>query len=118
MAKHLKTHGKSPPEDSSRQASPGPAKKFKGCGSASTDLMSKFVVRLTRKEALAKCAAEDGFAIDAIRNSEAIKSYLTSKGFEMPKTASSIKTKVRNRMKSSRLQILVWLKYHFKEKSK
>jgi hypothetical protein len=33
-------------------------------------------------------------------------------------TASSIKTKVRNRMKSSRLQILVWLKYHFKEKSK
>jgi hypothetical protein len=54
-------------------------KLWKCCG---MDLMSKFIVRLTRKEALAKCTAEEEFSINAMRKSKAIKCKRKSKEIE------------------------------------
>lgn len=51
----------------------------------------KFIKRASRNELLAKCAAKDGFSFRAITHSEAIRSFILSKNYDMPKSEVTIK---------------------------
>jgi hypothetical protein len=51
-----------------------------------------FVQRVTLKKILSKCAAFDDFTASRMIKSEAIKGYVASKGYEMPRS----KTKTWN----------------------
>lgn len=52
--------------------------------------MTHFVIRESRSQLLAKCAAKDGFAISKIISSDACKSYLSSRQHQMPNSPSTV----------------------------
>ena len=55
-----------------------------------TRSMLDFVKRESLGEILAKCAAKDGFSIQKMVDSDAIKGYLRTKQFKMPKSPATV----------------------------
>lgn len=58
---------------------------------AKNEPIFKFLIRESLNEILAKCSAWDGFSFRAISRSEAIKGYVLSKNYEMPKSETTIR---------------------------
>ena len=52
--------------------------------------MRNFLERQSLDDILAELAAKDGFSVNGMKNLSALKAYLRTKGFEMPKSANSI----------------------------
>jgi hypothetical protein len=52
--------------------------------------MMNFIKKESLAEILSRVAAVDGMSINAITNSKAIKGYVESKGFKMPKSPTTI----------------------------
>lgn len=50
-----------------------------------------FIQKETLEELLAKCAAYDGFSVNSIRKSSAIKGFLAQRGYSIPKSGNTIK---------------------------
>lgn len=78
----LKSNKRSSSEGSSSEASTSKSVK--------TSLLHKFVRRESRSRLIAKCAAKDGFSIKQITQSDAIKSFIISRGYEMPKSEKTV----------------------------
>lgn len=55
-----------------------------------TGAMLNFVGRESLNEILAKCAAKDGFSIRGITFSEAIRGFVRSRNYEMPKSETTV----------------------------
>lgn len=55
-----------------------------------TPNLFNFVTRISLECILSKCASLDGFSIRQICRSEAITGYVTFKGFDMPKSKSTV----------------------------
>lgn len=53
--------------------------------------ISKFITRESLGEILAKCAAKDGFPFKSIVNSAAIKGYVRSHDYNMPKSSKTVR---------------------------
>lgn len=89
MRNHLKVHNKSNPneKDSDDVTVAEPAlKKFKSLKQPDLKL---FVKKESLGELLAKCAAKDGFSINAITNSSAIKELIQKRGYQMPRSTTT-----------------------------
>lgn len=71
-------------------AQPSTSKKFKFETSTSAPIV-KFLQKESLGELLAKCAAYDGFSINAIIRSTAIREFITKRGYEMPRTRHTVK---------------------------
>lgn len=50
--------------------------------------------RESLQEILAKCAAKDGFSFNAIVHSEAIKGFVTSRNYNMPRSCNTIRKNI------------------------
>lgn len=61
---------------------------------ASTSLITNFIKKESLNEILSKCAAKDGFSFNAIINSEAIRGYVVSRNYNMPKSCATIRGKI------------------------
>jgi hypothetical protein len=76
MMNHLKTH------NIERKSDETPANMVK---SSTSQTVLNFVRRESLNEILAKCAAKDGFSFRSIVKSEAIRGYVNSRNYVMPK---------------------------------
>lgn len=70
------------------QNEPSTSKKFKSTDADNS--IKKFIKTRTLEEILSRCVAEDGFSINSIVKSEAINGYVRSKGFDMPKSPTTV----------------------------
>ena len=73
---------------SNEQNNPSSSKKIKY--TLADNSITKFFKNKTLDEILARCVAEDGFSMNSIVKSHAIKEYVKSKGFDMPKSPTSV----------------------------
>jgi hypothetical protein len=82
MIRHLKIHNIDVLSPSSSEV-----------GGNSTKIDS-FLVKEGLNEILAKCAAKDGFSYRGITKSEAIGSFVCSRGYKMPKSQNEVSKRV------------------------
>lgn len=52
--------------------------------------IKKFLKRETLEEILARCVAEEGMTMNTLVKSKAVKGYVSSRGYELPKHPSTI----------------------------
>lgn len=97
------TNASSNDRNSSNDESSSSSKVKKSC--IENPIMSKFIKRESREEILAKCAAKDGFSFRAISKSEAIRGYVSSRGYEMPKSESTVKELIMKFVEEKRKEL-------------
>lgn len=94
MASHLTSqHKLEDPKKAQAESSAAGTSKVSSVQKASPQLgsmMSKFLKKASLAEILAKCAAKDGFTIEGITNSSALKEYVNMKGYDMPKSPKTV----------------------------
>jgi hypothetical protein len=57
---------------------------------STTPSIRDFIIKPSLAELLARCAAKDGFSVSGMKNSDAIKGYVKSKGYDLPRSETTI----------------------------